>query len=96
MPQQAPGQSHREGPTLVQVIAKFGDEESAEYRFTERLRPRSPTGRAGRDLQDLRSPGPDWRRQGRCLMDGMGYVTYPDDGCVEWRPRDGLQGLTYD
>ena len=96
MPQQAPGQSHREGPTLVQVIAKFGDEESAERRFTERLCPKSPTGRAGRDLQDLRSPGPDWRRRGPVPHGRESYVTYPDDSCVEWRHRDGLQGLTYD
>ena len=90
MPQQAPGQSHREGPTLVQVIAKFGDEESAEHRFTERL---CPSPRPAARIGTCKTCGHRDRTGdggGRCLMDGMGCVTYPDDGCVEWRHRDGL------
>ena len=58
MPQQAPGQSHREGLTLIQVIAKFGDEKSAKRWFTERLWPQGPyCPRCGSfDVREVKHP----------------------------------------
>ena len=28
--------------------------------------------------------------RGWCLVDDAGQITYPDDGCAEWRGRDRL------
>ena len=54
----APGKSHREGLTLIQVITKFGDEESAKRWFTERLWPQGPyCPRCGSfDVREVKHP----------------------------------------
>ena len=58
MPQQAPGKSQRDGLTLIEVITKFGDEESAKAWFTERLWPQGPyCPRCGSlDVREVRHP----------------------------------------
>ena len=53
----------------------------------ENRKPEEPEERQCRSC-DHWSPTGDGR--GRCLVDGMGYITWPDDGCVEWRRRGRL------